>query len=381
MVGGHTLQQRSGFTRNPNPFIKTLITMLGRQARTGGTNRRQTGPLRASFRGSNEVESVFLPKPIDEVIEEAVSRSAVARIADQRQLKSQSSVVIEGDILLDQSELNDLNKQIRLDLLEEIILKKLPRERENDIAFRDLLRSRLERRAYPVRRKRAARRSRRKRWPDGVVGIRIASSGFTRSQKNRIADSMDEISEKTCICFNIISRTQALDRVPHVRIVDGNGCRSRVGRSLRNQGGTRSQDLTLASRCRVTRVATHELLHALGLHHEQSRPDRNKFVDVIRRNVERGKRGNFKRYSRTIIDSRNIPYDYYSIMHYGNKAFSRNGDFTVIPRPEENRRIFLNRIGRSNRMSSRDAQVINRMYNCPTVASQPTCSEYPYRFP
>ncbi|OWF44984.1 Protein SpAN [Mizuhopecten yessoensis] len=194
---------------------------------------------------------------------------------------------------------------------------------------------------------------------------------------------MNEISEKTCICFNIISRAQALDRVPHVRIRNGNGCRSRVGRNLRNQGGTRSQDLTLAPRCRITRIATHEFLHVIGLFHEQSRPDRSQFVNIFMRNVEPGKRGNFRRLSRLTVDSRGLPYDYRSIMHYSNRAFSRNGRFTIVPRPRANRNQFLNRIGRSTEMSRNDAEVIRRMYSCPSSpnTSQSSCSGYPYRFP
>ena len=35
-------------------------------------------------------------------------------------------------------------------------------------------------------------------------------------------------------------------------------------------------------------------------------------------------KGNFKKYRRSFIDSLNIPYDYGSLMHYNDKAFSKN---------------------------------------------------------
>lgn len=42
-----------------------------------------------------------------------------------------------------------------------------------------------------------------------------------------------------------------------------------------------------------------------------------------------GKRRNFRKYSRSTIDSLGTKYDYGSIMHYGSKAFSKNGRVTI----------------------------------------------------
>lgn len=38
---------------------------------------------------------------------------------------------------------------------------------------------------------------------------------------------------------------------------------------------------------------------------------------------------NFKKYSTSIIDSHQTPYDYGSIMHYSSRAFSKNGKPTI----------------------------------------------------
>ena len=59
-------------------------------------------------------------------------------------------------------------------------------------------------------------------------------------------------------------------------------CASRVGR-----GGDKMQKLTIGSpalRCKVGNII-HELGHAVGFFHEHSRPDRNKYVRVLKKNI------------------------------------------------------------------------------------------------
>ncbi|CAG2114543.1 unnamed protein product, partial [Medioppia subpectinata] len=57
---------------------------------------------------------------------------------------------------------------------------------------------------------------------------------------------------------------------------DAYECKSKIGR----KGG--KQYLDLASGCLASvRKVTHELLHAVGFHHEHSRPDRDDYVEVI----------------------------------------------------------------------------------------------------
>ena len=63
-------------------------------------------------------------------------------------------------------------------------------------------------------------------------------------------------------------------------------CASRVGR-----GGDKAQKLTIGSkalRCKIGNII-HELGHAVGFFHEHSRPDRNKYVRVLKKNILPGK--------------------------------------------------------------------------------------------
>ena len=62
-------------------------------------------------------------------------------------------------------------------------------------------------------------------------------------------------------------------------------------------------------------VIIHELAHVAGFWHEQSRPDRDKYINIIEDNIAPGLWYNFRKYPH-LEDSLKIPYDYASITHY-----------------------------------------------------------------
>lgn len=65
-------------------------------------------------------------------------------------------------------------------------------------------------------------------------------------------------------------------------------------------------------------IIAHEFGHALGLVHEQTRPDRDDYVEILEKNVNVHYKSNFKKNNWDNVDSYDIPYDYESIMHYGS---------------------------------------------------------------
>jgi hypothetical protein len=88
-----------------------------------------------------------------------------------------------------------------------------------------------------------------------------------------------------------------------------------------------NQSLSL---CGAAQVALHELGHAIGLHHEQCRVDRDAYLDIHWWNVWPHQRHNFQR----MYDTSNysIPYDYCSIMQYGAWAFGMESGITILPK-------------------------------------------------
>jgi hypothetical protein len=103
----------------------------------------------------------------------------------------------------------------------------------------------------------------------------------------------------------------------------GDGCSSYVGRI----GG--AQPIMLGEGCYAGQ-AIHEIGHAAGLWHEQSRADRDSHVQVLLENVIPGHEGNFATYVAQGFAGADVGgYDDGSIMHYGSFFFSVDGEPTI----------------------------------------------------
>ncbi|XP_039284218.1 low choriolytic enzyme isoform X1 [Nilaparvata lugens] len=104
--------------------------------------------------------------------------------------------------------------------------------------------------------------------------------------------------------------------------------------------------------------AMHELLHAIGIFHEQSRADRDKFVKINLSNVLPEFRSNFDKQS---LDntSYTFEYDYDSIMHYGKYFFSTNKSKPVITP-----KFPATKLGQRKMLSKTDCLKVNQLYGC-----------------
>lgn len=61
----------------------------------------------------------------------------------------------------------------------------------------------------------------------------------------------------------------------------------------------------------------HEIGHAVGLIHEQNRPDRDQYIRINVQNIQPGLQSQFEKYPESYINTRNVQYDFPSVMHYG----------------------------------------------------------------
>ena len=165
-----------------------------------------------------------------------------------------------------------------------------------------------------------------RRWAarvNGVVYIPYAiSSNFSLIDIATIQNALTDLGNRSKV-VKFVRRKKELD---YITVVNGDGCSSFVGR----QGG--KQLLSLGNGCLDRGRIQHEFLHALGFNHEQSRPDRDKFVKINFENIDPSMAYNFNKALGT--DSLGSPYDYGSVMHYGKTDFSKNGlDTITAPKP------------------------------------------------
>ncbi|MCG8626382.1 MAG: M12 family metallopeptidase, partial [Proteobacteria bacterium] len=68
-----------------------------------------------------------------------------------------------------------------------------------------------------------------------------------------------------------------------------------------------SQEITLGPGCNNVGIIIHEIGHALGLWHEQSRPDRDGYIRVLYDNIEPDKRFAFDKRNSYEVDYQGIP--------------------------------------------------------------------------
>ncbi|GBN44562.1 Zinc metalloproteinase nas-36 [Araneus ventricosus] len=198
-------------------------------------------------------------------------------------------------------------------------------------------------------------------WTNGKVSYNFHSS-VDDDLKEMIVGAMKEWETHTCLKFN----EKALD-FNYIRFrADKEGCWSMIGRINSIFAG---QDVSIGDRCNRTNIIVHEIGHAIGLYHEQSRNDRDGYIHINWHNMPVAR---YSQFDRGIESPRGVEYDYTSVMQYGpmaftEKYFQKNTIAALNP-------FHQTLIGSGMKISFRDSKLVNKMYSCsafcPNNASQ-----------
>ncbi|KAM7395821.1 hypothetical protein PAMA_007213 [Pampus argenteus] len=177
----------------------------------------------------------------------------------------------------------------------------------------------------------------------------ILTDSLDLNAKGVILQALAEYGLRSCVDFKPYEGESSF-----ISFAKYDGCWSFVG-------DIKGQNLSIGAGCDTKAVVEHELLHALGFHHEQSRTDRDDYVQIWWDKIEEEHAHNFDKYGEDLISDLNTAYDYESIMHYRPLSFNKYPDVptitTTIP-------YFNDVIGQRLDLSATDITRLNRMYNC-----------------
>lgn len=167
---------------------------------------------------------------------------------------------------------------------------------------------------------------------------------------------MLEWQHNTCVRFRF---REPQDRFFVQYKSDKNACFSSHAGRQRNT--STDQLVNIGKDCANLNSIVHELGHLIGLYHEHSRPDRDKYIRVLYENLSLNSSDQFRK-ERDL--NHGVPYDYTSVMHYdqwgfGNKVFEKNTIVTLDPSYQR----FIT-IAHQKPLSFRDIKSINIMYSC-----------------
>lgn len=199
-------------------------------------------------------------------------------------------------------------------------------------------------------------------WPRGASGVFEVPFTVSADPNGRVPGVVSTFNSTFAGLIQFVPRTTQADYVDFTLNLPDSApaCTSFIGRV----GGR--QVLNGPPACSAGTLL-HEMGHAVGLLHEQSRPDRDQYVVFQPDNVAKNARSqsSLASFNRKAVG----PYDFASIMHYGDFDFSANGRpaYMTLPPGIE--------IGQRRGYSAADVDTVRRLYGAPpssvTITSAP----------
>ena len=188
-------------------------------------------------------------------------------------------------------------------------------------------------------------------WPGGILYYEMPAN---HPRRDDILQAINTLNNET----NLTIKPKSANVEDYIFIKSDKGCWAGVGK----YGGR--QELNIGQHCSIGSII-HEFIHAAGFMHEQARPDRDQYVQILFDNIKEGKEHNFETVD--IVTSASS-YDFGSIMHYSETAFSVKRDLnnnflpTIRPKQPLPPGVIM---GQRDGLSQKDVIGINARYGGP----------------
>ncbi|MBK9292841.1 MAG: hypothetical protein IPM57_00085 [Oligoflexia bacterium] len=194
-------------------------------------------------------------------------------------------------------------------------------------------------------------------WEDGILPLEFADN-ITEEQRKMFFSACNKWAAKVnvkCIVGQYKNRVVEVTK-------DLGGCWAFWG--MGTHFGFLRRKINLGDGCWYQKTILHEIGHAFGLIHEHQRPDRDKYIKINMENIGSGFLGlqtkvNFDKQEAKL----SVPYDFLSIMHYNQYAFSKNNQATI--EPQEEFKKFLDIMGNTFEISEGDIKSMLALYGSP----------------
>lgn len=200
------------------------------------------------------------------------------------------------------------------------------------------------------------------------ISIQIFHAFLDESTKTKIRKAVKFWQANTCLTF----KENGADK-HFLNFYKGEGCWSYIG----NVSTYTKQDISIGEGCEQVGIIEHEIGHALGFFHTQSRVDRDKYVKIDTANIDSSMLDNFDKETASTNDNFGLDYgknfnlsynlnntfvDYGSVMHYSDSAFAKDENKPVIISLAN--KLYQKTMGNRIEPSFTDILMMNKLYKC-----------------
>ncbi|RNA22038.1 blastula protease 10-like, partial [Brachionus plicatilis] len=190
------------------------------------------------------------------------------------------------------------------------------------------------------------------RWPQKIIPFEFGPN-FPPDMISLFNQATDHWHQSSCIRFEPYDSSKHVKHRSRLYIEYSNICGSLIGYSYNKNEKLSKTNVYLGRVCSLGNII-HELGHAVGFRHEQSRSDRDSHVRINFKNLKREYAAQYYVMTDSQPGYYGIPYDLSSIMHYG----SGGGTISAL---DPNRNFLM---GQRKGLSFLDIQMANLAYKC-----------------